>query len=55
MGEAQTVPWQELLVQARERYDAATDFTLAVEEEFAILDPVTLELDNRFEELKASA
>jgi glutamate---cysteine ligase / carboxylate-amine ligase len=55
MGDAQTLPWQELLVQARERYDAGIDFTLAVEEEFAILDPVTLELDNRFEELKASA
>jgi glutamate---cysteine ligase / carboxylate-amine ligase len=55
MGEAQTQPWQELLVQARERYDAGSDFTLAVEEEFAILDPVTLELDNRFEELKAAA
>jgi carboxylate-amine ligase len=55
MGEAQTVPWQELLVQARERYEEAADFTLAVEEEFAILDPVTLELDNRFEELKAAA
>lgn len=54
MGEAQTLPWQELLVQARERYDGGTDFTLAVEEEFAILDPVTLELDNRFEELKAA-
>src|ERR1700756_191835 len=55
MGEAQSLPWQELLVQARERYDGGTDFTLAVEEEFAILDPVTLELDNRFEELKAAA
>src|SRR5262249_15230312 len=55
MGEAQTVPWQELLVQARERYEDGTDFTLAVEEEFAILDPVTLDLDNRFEELKAAA
>jgi len=55
MGEAQTLPWQELLLQARERYDSGTDFTLAVEEEFAILDPVTLELDNRFEELKAAA
>jgi glutamate---cysteine ligase / carboxylate-amine ligase len=55
MGEAQTLPWQELLVQARERYDGGADFTLAVEEEFAILDPVTLELDNRFEELKAAA
>jgi len=55
MGEAQTLPWQELLEQARERYDGGADFTLAVEEEFAILDPVTLELDNRFEELKAAA
>src|SRR5438045_1986907 len=55
MGEAQTVPWQELLRQARERYDDGADFTLAVEEEFAILDPITLELDNRFEELKAAA
>jgi len=55
MGEAQTLPWQELLEQARERYDGGTDFTLAVEEEFAILDPVTLELDNRFEELQAAA
>jgi carboxylate-amine ligase len=54
MGEAQTLPWQELLVQARERYEDGRDFTLAVEEEFAILDPVTLELDNRFEELKAA-
>ena len=42
-------------MQARERYDVGSDFTLAVEEEFAILDPVTLELDNRFEELKAAA
>ncbi len=55
MGEAQTVPWQELLVQARERYEEGSDFTLAVEEEFAILDPVTLELDNRFEELQAAS
>ena len=55
MGEAQTVPWQELLVQARERYEDGSDFTLAVEEEFAILDPVTLELDNRFEELQAAS
>ena len=36
-------------------FDAGTDFTVAVEEEFAILDPVTLELDNRFEELQAAA
>ncbi len=55
MGEAQTVPWQELLVQARERYDEADDFTVAVEEEFAILDPVTLGLVDGFEELQAAS
>jgi len=55
MGEAQKLPWQELLRLAREQYDGGADFTLAVEEEFAILDPETLELANRFEELKAAA
>jgi carboxylate-amine ligase len=54
MGEAQTVPWQELLVHARERYEAADDFTVAVEEEFAILDPVTLGLVDGFEDLQAA-
>ena len=42
-------------MQAREHYDGGADFTVAVEEEFAILDPATLELDNRFEELRAAA
>jgi carboxylate-amine ligase len=46
---------EELLQQAYELYESAQDFTLAVEEEFAILDPETLSLANRFEELKASA
>src|SRR6516164_11379384 len=55
MGEAQMLPWQELLVQARERYEEAADLTLAVEEELALLDPSTLGLSNRFEELQAAA
>jgi carboxylate-amine ligase len=55
MGEAQKLPWQELLRQAREHYDGGTDFTLAIEEELAILDPATLGLVNRFEELQAAA
>jgi carboxylate-amine ligase len=55
MGEAQTLPWQELLVEARERYDEGTDFTLAVEEEFAVLDPVTLGLVDGFEDIQAAA
>jgi glutamate---cysteine ligase / carboxylate-amine ligase len=44
-----------LLKQAREQFEAAQDFTVAVEEEFAILDPETLSLTNRFEELQALA
>jgi carboxylate-amine ligase len=45
----------ELLRAARERFDGATDFTVAVEEEFALLDPETLDLVNRFEDVQAAA
>jgi glutamate---cysteine ligase / carboxylate-amine ligase len=55
MGEAQTVAWQELLAGAREAFDSGRDFTLAVEEEFALLDPETLELADHFEQLQAAA
>jgi carboxylate-amine ligase len=55
MGDEQKVTWQELIAQNREEFDAGTDFTLAVEEEFALLDPETLGLVDRFEELKAAA
>ena len=40
---------------AREQFEAGTDLTLAVEEEFALLDPATLDLVNRFEELREAA
>jgi carboxylate-amine ligase len=39
---------------AREIFESSTDFTIGLEEEFAILDPATLELDHRFEELYAA-
>ena len=55
MGDEQRLPYEELLRLARDQYDAADDFTLAVEEEFAILDPETLELTGRFEHLQAAA
>jgi glutamate---cysteine ligase / carboxylate-amine ligase len=55
MGEAQKVPYQELLEQARAAFDSGTDLTVAVEEEFALLDPGTLSLVNRFEDVKAAA
>src|SRR5215218_1749390 len=41
--------------RVREVFDASTDFTVGLEEEFAILDPRTLSLDHRFEELRALA
>jgi carboxylate-amine ligase len=55
MGDAQRLSPDEQLRSARERFDAADDFTLAVEEEFALVDPETLDLVNRFEELDAAA
>ncbi len=55
MGEEQTVPYDQLLRDARERFDAADDLTVAVEEEFALLDPATLDLVNRFEDVKEAA
>ena len=36
---------------ARERFESSTDFTIGLEEEFAILDPATLELEHRFEDV----
>src|SRR5215472_15229966 len=41
--------------KAAERFDRAVDFTIGLEEEFAILDPTTLDLVPRFEELHAAA
>ncbi len=55
MGDSQHLSPEEQIGLAREQYEDATDFTVAVEEEFAILDPSTLALSNRFEELQAAA
>jgi carboxylate-amine ligase len=55
MGDEQKLSPDEQIRQAREAFDSATDFTVAVEEEFAILDPETLSLVNRFEEFQAAA
>jgi carboxylate-amine ligase len=41
--------------RVREVFEASTDFTVGIEEEFAILDPRTLSLDHRFEELRELA
>ena len=41
--------------RVREVFEASTDFTVGLEEEFAILDPGTLSLDQRFEDLRLAA
>src|SRR6266567_1346961 len=55
MGDTQRLAPDEQIQFAREAYENGSDFTLAVEEEFAVLDPDTLSLANRFEELQAAA
>jgi glutamate---cysteine ligase / carboxylate-amine ligase len=55
VGDEQRLSPDEQIELAREAFEATTDFTLAVEEEFALLDPETLELTNRFEELQAAS
>jgi carboxylate-amine ligase len=55
MGEEQRLSPEEQLSSARQAFESGTDFTVAVEEEFALLDPETLDLVNRYEELKAAA
>ncbi len=42
------------LSAARAAFDASTDFTVGLEEEFALLDPRDLGLISRYEELKAA-
>jgi glutamate---cysteine ligase / carboxylate-amine ligase len=43
------------MARVHEAFEASTDFTVGLEEEFAILDPDTLSLDHRFEELHGAA
>jgi carboxylate-amine ligase len=55
VGDTQRLSPEEQIAHARELFETGRDFTLAVEEEFAILDPETLSLTNRFEEFQAAA
>ncbi len=55
VGDTQTLTSDEQIRSAYEAYENGQDFTIAVEEEFAVLDPETLSLTNRFEELQAAA
>ena len=55
MGDAQRLTPDEQIRSARQAFEDGQDFTIAVEEEFQLVDPETLELTNRFEELKDAA
>src|SRR5690348_17008488 len=55
MGEGQQLGYEEMLALSRESFESVPDFTVAVEEEFALLEPDTLGLVNRFEELQEAA
>jgi carboxylate-amine ligase len=55
MGDESELSPAEKIERARANFEGATDFTVAVEEEFAILDPETLDLTNRFEDVQAAA
>ena len=55
MGDEQRLSPDELITLSREQFATATDLTMAVEEEFALLDPETLDLTNRFEEVQAAS
>jgi carboxylate-amine ligase len=46
---------EAVLQEAYDLYESTQDFTVAVEEEFSILDPETLSLTDRFEDFKAAA
>jgi carboxylate-amine ligase len=55
MGDSQRLSPDEQIRSAREAFDDGRDFTVAVEEEFALLDAESLELANRYEDLKSGA
>jgi len=55
VGDGQRTPWPELLDRAREQFDTADDLTVAVEEEFALLEPQALALAPRFDDLQSAA
>jgi carboxylate-amine ligase len=55
VGEEQKVGYEELLAANRAAFEEVPDFTVAVEEEFALLDPDSLDLVDRFEDVQAAA
>jgi carboxylate-amine ligase len=55
VGDEQKIGYRELLATSKAAFEDVPDFTVAVEEEFALLDPATLGLLNRFEDVRQAA
>jgi carboxylate-amine ligase len=55
VGDDQKIGYVELLAASKASFEDVPDFTVAVEEEFALLDPSTLGLVNRFEDVQQAA
>jgi glutamate---cysteine ligase / carboxylate-amine ligase len=55
VGDEQKIGYEELLAASKAGFEDVPDFTVAVEEEFALLDPATLGLVGRFEEVQQAA
>jgi carboxylate-amine ligase len=55
VGDEQKIGYVELLASSKAAFEDVSDFTVAVEEEFALLDPSTLGLVNRFEDVQQAA
>jgi carboxylate-amine ligase len=55
VGDEQKIGYVELLAASKAAFEEVPDFTIAVEEEFALLDPATLGLVNRFEDVQRAA
>ena len=55
MGDEQTLSADEQIALAREQFETGRDLTLSVEEEFALLDPETHNMVNRFEDIQVAA
>jgi glutamate---cysteine ligase / carboxylate-amine ligase len=53
--EATDHPGSSILAGVRERFESSTDFTIGIEEEYQLLDPETLALVNRFEDVVDAA
>jgi carboxylate-amine ligase len=55
VGDEQKIGYEELLATSKAAFEDVPDFTVAVEEEFALLEPANLGLVSRFEEVQQAA